>query len=128
MTKIHGNEGYIAVGASELKVDTWEFEDSAPASETTEIGDAWESVEGGAPKSKRGTLVYYLKDADAAQAAVVAGATVTLTLYEQGNDSGKPYYTGSAYVESVNKPHTKTEHVKHTVNWRSTGTWSEGTV
>ncbi|MBO6759277.1 MAG: hypothetical protein JJ902_23340 [Roseibium sp.] len=125
---IHGNKGYVTVGGTEIKLQSFSFDVTAPGSDATAIGDADEVIISGAPKSRSGTFVFHKKASDPGQAAVTEGATVTLALYSNGNASGAQYDTGDAYIETIGRAQNRTDIVEVTASWRGTGPWTQETV
>lgn len=128
MSKIHGNKGYVDIAGSELKVRQWSMDVTAPASDTTAMGDTSESKQGGAPIQRTLSFVFQLMDTDTAQAALTVGATVACGLYANGNGSGEDYHSGNAYVESISHPQNMNDMVEITANCIGTGDWTVETV
>lgn len=101
MARHKGNNGVVKLGASVLgEVVDWDIDESAENVDHSALNDDWDTGEVGS-KSWSGNLTLRFNDSDTAQAAIRAGSNLVLSLYTDGDASGKQFFSGSADVLTV---------------------------
>lgn len=99
-----GNEGLVRVGSNTVaEVTEFEFTQSVSPVDDTAMGDAWKShIPGSGIKEFSGSLTCHWDETDTnGQETLVVGASVTLNLHPEGNQTGDKYWTGTASITEV---------------------------
>lgn len=100
MAVSYGKGGLVKIGTDTVAhVQTWSVSQSAETGDTTSMGDDWTNHILGA-KSWEGSMDVLSDPDDPGQQALSIGASVTVSLYENGEDASKWYFTGLATVTS----------------------------
>ena len=112
-----GAFGKVLVGADVVgEMTAYEFDEQADIEETTVAGT--DEVRHSATVFRsNGSVDCYLDDSDVGQAAIGAGASVTLQMRPGGDGTGKPQRQVSAVISSVREPLNATEYNKVTFSW-----------
>ena len=97
-----GSEGKVFIGSNQVaEVKSWSLEIKSDTTDASIIGTEWRKNQA-TIKSWNASFDGFWDETDTdGQGALVAGATVTLNLYPEGDDSGDTYWSGDAIVESV---------------------------
>lgn len=127
-----GYEGLVRVGANTVaEVTEFEFTQSVSPVDDTSMGDLWKThIAGSGIKEWSGSLTCHWDETDTqGQEALVVGASVTLNLYPEGNQSTDKYYTGLATITEV-KITTKMDGdtIKRSFNFMGSGALTLSTV
>lgn len=129
MTVVHGNSGSVKVGSTAVaKVRSFSYTIEAPVSDSTAMGDEWETHLPGSPKSWSGSLTCRLVKGDAGQAALSAGASIDVELYSEGALSGDKYATGTVTVTRVGRTVDRGETVEVSFDFTGSGPLSESSI
>ena len=97
-----GSEGKVFVGSSQVaEVKSWSLEITSDTVDASIIGTEWRKNQ--APiKGRSGSFEGFRDETDTnGQGELTAGATVTLNLYPEGDDTGATYWSGDAIVTSI---------------------------
>ena len=93
-----GSEGTVKIGSDQLaEVRSYTIESSGETIEDTSMGDAARTYKAGLTTFTASFEVYF-DETDTAQGAVDAGASITFSVYPEGETAGDTYYTGSCIV------------------------------
>ena len=93
-----GSEGTVKIGSDQLaEVRSYTIESSGETIEDTTMGDAARTYKAGLTTFTASFEVYF-DETDTAQNAVDAGASITFSVYPEGETAGDTYYTGSGIV------------------------------
>ena len=125
----HGNDGIVKVGANAVaEIQSWSYEEKDVAVvEKTSMGDTAASYLPSGTKGGSGSVECLIDEADAnGQNSLTAGASVTLALYPEGDQSGDVEYTGTAIIETVARSGEKAG--INTVSFNFMGALTRGTV
>ncbi len=100
MATHHGKHGVVMEGAVPIaEVKKFSIKSSAKTAEDTAMGDDFEThIAGETIRNWSGSLGCNFDQANAGQAALVPGASVTLKLYPEGSAAGANYLTGLATI------------------------------
>lgn len=96
-----GQEGVIRIGATNLLAElrSWELQETADTIEDTVLSDLSRTYQTGL-KSWSGSATCFWDELDPAQISLTVGASITLNMYPEGNQTGDVFYTGAAIVTS----------------------------
>jgi hypothetical protein len=93
-----GSEGTVKIGSDTLgEIRSYTIESSGETIEDTTMGDAARTYKAGLTTFTASFEVYF-DETDTAQNAVDAGASITFSVYPEGETAGDTYYTGSGIV------------------------------
>lgn len=93
-----GSEGTVKIGSDTLgEIRSYTIESSGETIEDSTIGDAARTYKAGLTTFSA-TFEVYFDEGDTAQGAVDSGASVTFSVYPEGDGAGDTYYTGSGIV------------------------------
>ena len=93
-----GSEGTVKIGSDQLaEVRSYTIESSGETIENTTMGLSARTYVAGLTTFTASFEVYF-DEADTAQGAVDAGASITFSVYPEGETAGDTYYTGSGIV------------------------------
>jgi predicted secreted protein len=97
-----GSEGKVFIGSNQVaEVKSWSLEIKTDTTDASIIGTDWRKNQA-TIKSWSASFEGFWDETDTqGQGSLVAGTTVTLNLYPEGNDSGDTFWSGDAIVESV---------------------------
>jgi hypothetical protein len=104
MSVHHGNDGYVKVGSNAVaEVQKWTYsEKDISLQSKSSMGDTSESYLPSGCKGGEGSVECLLDEADTnGQNALTPGASVTLNLFPDGDQSGDTQYSGTAIIEAV---------------------------
>lgn len=129
MATHHGNEGVVKVGNNVVaEITQWSIEETAEIADDTAMGDAWGTHLAGV-KRWSGSLTCWWDETDTqGQGALTAGASVTLNLYPEGDDTGDAYFTGTATVTRVQRQASLTSIVTANIDVTGNGALTQSTV
>lgn len=124
-----GSEGIVRISANTIaEVRSWTLTNTADTIEDTTMGDSWRTHKS-VLSAWSGQVVCYWDETDTTgQGALTSGATVTLNLYPEGNQTGDTYYTGSVIVTSIERTASFDGMVEATFAFQGTGTLSSSTA
>ena len=124
-----GNEGTVKIGANVVaEVKSWQIREGAAIVDDSAMGDEWDSHIVGS-KNWSGSLSCGWDEADATgQGALVAGASVTLNVYAEGDASGDKYFTGTATVTEVSHEGGRNGQITASFSFTGNGALSRSTV
>lgn len=126
MAYMHGKDGTITVGGNALiGVTEWSYNETSTLHDTSDLGDANMTYTAG---QKDGTVNVsgLLDEADADQATIRAGASITFELQPEGTGIGDIEWSGSGVIESFEITGQKGDMVGFSVTAK--GVLTEGTV
>jgi len=124
-----GSEGKVFVGSSQVaEVKSWSLEITSDTVDASIIGTEWRKNQA-TIKSWSGSLDGFWDETDTTgQGELTAGATVTLNLYPEGDDTGALYWSGDAIVTSISYSASFDGLVEVTFSFTGNGALSEQTV
>lgn len=123
-----GNEGQIKIGSNfvaELRSAT--VTKHVGTVDDTVCGDAWETHQV-IQKSWSAAVECFWDEGDAAQSAMVVGASVVFGYMPEGSTSGDSYESGTATVESIDSKFTHNGLVEASIKLKGNGILTPGTV
>lgn len=101
-----GLEGTVKLGSNAVaEVREWEIQESAETADNTSLDNTtgWRTHKQ-TLKGWSGSLTCWWDETDTnGQVALTNGASVTLNLYPEGDDTGDTYYTGTATVTQITR-------------------------
>ena len=102
MARHSGKNGTVKVGANDVQaVRDWSLTVTMPIDDTTAMGDSWQTHVSGIP-GWTGTANVLFDPADTTgQQTLVAGASLALGLYSDGDAAGKTFFSGTATITEV---------------------------
>jgi len=93
-----GSEGTVKIGSDTLgEIRSYTIESSGETIEDSTMGDSARTYKAGLTTFTASFEVYF-DETDTAQNAVDAGASITFSVYPEGDGAGDTYYTGSGIV------------------------------
>ena len=93
-----GSEGTVKIGSDTLgEIRSYTIESTGETIEDSTMGDAARTYKAGLTTFTASFEVYF-DETDTAQNAVDAGASITFSVYPEGETAGDTYYTGSGIV------------------------------
>lgn len=93
-----GSEGTVKIGSDTLgEIRSYTIESTGETIEDSTMGDAARTYKAGLTTFTAAFEVYF-DETDTAQSAVDSGASVTFSVYPEGDTAGDTYYTGSGIV------------------------------
>jgi len=93
-----GSEGTVKIGSDTLgEIRSYTIESSGETIEDSKMGDSARTYKAGLTTFTASFEVYF-DETDTAQNAVDAGASITFSVYPEGDTAGDTYYTGSGIV------------------------------
>lgn len=93
-----GSEGTVKIGSDTLgEIRSYTIESSGETIEDSTMGDSARTYKAGLTTFSA-TFEVYFDETDTAQNAVDAGASITFSVYPEGDTAGDTYYTGSGIV------------------------------
>lgn len=124
-----GSEGKVFVGSSQVaEVKSWSLEITSDTVDASIIGTEWRKNQA-TIKSWSGSLDGFWDETDTTgQGELSAGATVTLNLYPEGDDTGATYWSGDAIVTSISYSASFDGLVEVTFSFTGNGALTEQTV
>lgn len=124
-----GSEGKVFVGSSQVaEVKSWSLEITSDTVDASIIGTEWRKNQA-TIKSWSGSLDGFWDETDTTgQGELTAGATVTLNLYPEGDDTGAIYWSGDAIVTSISYSASFDGLVEVTFSFTGNGALTEQTV
>lgn len=115
MAKTMGNSGVVKQGAYEVaEVTKFDLTETPVIVSDVAVGDTWATSTAGT-KSWSGSIECFYDVTDTTgQNALIAGNSVYLRLYPEGNELGKQFFYNSAIIGAVTKSVTKDTYVTAT--------------
>ena len=93
-----GSEGTVKIGSDTLgEIRSYTIESTGETIEDSTMGDSARTYKAGLTTFSASFEVYF-DETDTAQNAVDAGASITFSVYPEGDTAGDTYYTGSGIV------------------------------
>jgi len=93
-----GSEGTVKIGSDVLgSIRSYTIESTGETIENSTMGLSARTYVAGLT-TFTGSFEVYFDETDTAQSAVDAGASVTFSVYPEGDEAGDTYYTGSGIV------------------------------
>ena len=93
-----GSEGTVKIGSDVLgSIRSYTIESTGETIENSTMGLSARTYVAGLT-TFTGSFDVYFDETDTAQSAVDAGASVTFSVYPEGDEAGDTYYTGSGIV------------------------------
>lgn len=124
-----GSEGTVRVGANAVaEIRSYSIEQTADTLEDTSMGDAARTYLPSLTTFTGSLDVLWDETNTTGQGALTIGATVTLSLYPEGNTSGDTYYTGSAIVTGRTISASYDGLVEMSISVQGTGALTQTTV
>jgi len=128
MARYKGHEGAGKVGSDSIgEVEGFDLEHSVMELDANVQGSSWTDVEAG-QASMSGTINVLRDPADAGQAALVVGTSVTLSLYPEGETTSLTEITGDFLVTGRSYSSTVGDLVKDSLTIRNKGAITIGSV
>ena len=102
MATHHGSEGKVFIGKTQVaEVKSWSLEVTADVVDASTIGSSWRKNQS-TIKSWAGSLDSFWDEEDSeGQGALIAGKTVILNLYPEGDEEGNTYFTGNVIITAI---------------------------
>jgi predicted secreted protein len=124
-----GSEGKVFIGSNQVaEVKSWSLEVTSDTVDASIIGTSWRKNQA-TIKSWSGSFDAFWDETDTqGQGVLVAGSTVTLNLYPEGNASGAKYWSGDAIVTSISYSGAFDGIVEAGFSFTGTGALSNQTV
>lgn len=124
-----GSEGKVFVGSDQVaEVKSWSLEVTSDTTDASIIGTQWRKNQA-TIKGWSGSLDAFWDETDTmGQGALGAGATVTLNLYPEGDDTGDTFWTGSAIITSISYSASFDGLVEASFSFTGTDALTESTV
>jgi len=123
-----GSEGTVKIGSDQLaEVRSYTIESSGETIEDTTMGDSARTYKAGLTTFTASFEVFF-DETDTAQNAVDAGATITFSVYPEGDTAGDTYYTGSGIVTGRSITGSFDGMVEMALSVQGTGALTETTV
>ena len=124
-----GSEGTIKVGTNAVaELVSYTVNENIDLIETTNITDSARTYSTG-KTSWSGEVATNWDETDTnGQGALTIGASVALTFYPEGDDSGDTYYSGTALVTTLDKSADGEGLVTNTIGVTGTGALGTSTV
>lgn len=123
-----GSEGTVKVGSDVVaEIRSFSIEETGDTNETTTMGDTARTYVASL-SSFTGSLDVFWDETDTAQNALTIGATVTLSMYPEGDTSGDTYLTGTAIVTGRSVSSSFDGLVEMSISVQGTGALSTTTV
>jgi hypothetical protein len=97
-----GSEGKVFIADKQIaEVKSWSLEVTADTVDASTIGTEWRKNQA-TIKSWSGSFHAFWDEEDSnGQGKLIAGKTVTLNLYPEGNEEGSNYFTGNVIITSI---------------------------
>ena len=130
MTTYSGKDGQIKVNASVFgELRNYSYDANASMQDDSELSDTWDThIPGAFTANWTGKADAWFYDGDAAQAALVVGASVQMGFYPRGSGSGKPYHSGTASVTKITRTVGRTGPVEISFEFQGNGELAGATV
>jgi len=99
-----GIEGLVRVGTATIaEITEFEFTQSVAIIDDSAMGDSWKThIPGSGMREWSGSLTCHWDETDTnGQETLVVGASVTLNLHPEGNQTGDRFYSGLATITEV---------------------------
>lgn len=128
MATTHGNTGAVYSGANAVaEVTAWSYSETEDWADDTALGDTTRSRVASGIRDGSGSVTCHWDASDTTgQETLVPGDSVTLHLYPEGNSTSNTEYTGTAYIESVERSGDMSSIVSATFSF--TGVMAKATV
>lgn len=129
MANHKGSEGNVKIGANSIaEIRSYSLEEQSDTIEDTTLGDTARTYQAGLTQWS-GSLECFWDETDTnGQGAMTNGASVTLNLYPEGNDSGDTYKTGTAIISGIKIEAALDGMVEASFNFQGTAALTESTV
>lgn len=115
MAKVKGNDGVVMQGAYEVaEVTKFDITESPVIVSDIAIGDTWTTSTAGTKNWSGSVECFYDVTDTTGQNILIAGNSVNLRLFPEGNELGKKYYFNSAILGAVNKSVSKDVYITAT--------------
>ncbi len=124
-----GSEGKVLVGSDQVaEIKSWSLEITSDTVDASIIGTAWRKNQA-TIKGWSGSFDGFWDETDTnGQGALSAGATVTLNLHPEGDDSGDTFWSGDAIITSISYNASFDGIVEASFSFTGTGALTESTV
>ena len=123
-----GSEGTVKIGSDVLaEIRSYTIESSGETIEDTTMGDSARTYKAGLTTFTASFEVYF-DETDTAQNAVDAGASITFSVYPEGDAAGDTFYTGSGIVTGRSITASFDGMVEMSLSVQGTGALTETTV
>ena len=123
-----GSEGTVKIGSATLgEIRSYTIESSGETIEDTTMGDSARTYKAGLTTFSASFEVFF-DEQDGAQQAVESGATITFSVYPEGETAGDTYYTGSGIVTGRSITASFDGMVEMALSVQGTGALTETTV
>jgi len=128
MATHHGKEGVIKAGTDVIgEVSGFSLDTTADVVEDTSLSDTAKTYIAGRTGFS-GSVDMHYDEADTAQAALLAGTSISFVLLPEGNTTGDESFTGSGIVTSMTVAVALDGVVTRTVAFQGSGALTIGTV
>ena len=123
-----GSEGTVKIGSATLgEIRSYTIESTGETIEDTTMGDSARTYKAGLTTFSASFEVFF-DEQDGAQQAVESGATITFSVYPEGETAGDTYYTGSGIVTGRSITGAFDGMVEMALSVQGTGALTETTV
>jgi hypothetical protein len=128
MPVILGRGGKCKVGGVDVaEIMSWDFKETAEIKNFSAMGDTHQRA-AASLKSASGSIECMWDAADVGQDALTLGASVVLSLYPAGDDTGAEYYTVPCIISEIGRPVAMADEISLSFSWVSNGAWTVAAV
>lgn len=129
MAVIHGKKGVVMVGANTVaRVQSFNLNRAIGAQEVISMGDEWKDHETDYKDWNVSLTCLYDPADTTGQGALTIDSQISLKLYPEGTDTGKPEFSGTATILGSPISQTKESIVEISFEAKGKGALTEGTV
>jgi predicted secreted protein len=121
-----GSEGIVRIADKQIaEVKSWSLEEICDTVDSSTIGDQWRKSQA-TIKSWSGSIDAFWDEADIeGQGKLIIGGTIQLSLYPEGLDNEKKYFTGVAIVTGISRQASFDGLVESSFTFQGNGKLSE---
>lgn len=129
MATTKGSDGIVKVGSNTVaEVRSFSIEETADTLENTSMGDTARTFVPSLATFSGSVDVFWDETDTTGQGALTNGATATLQVYPEGDQSGDTYYSGSVIVTGITRTASFDGLVEASITFQGTGALTETTV
>ena len=123
-----GSEGTVKIGTDTVaEIKDWSITESGDTLEDTTMGDTSRTFQSSLT-TFTGSLSCFWDEDDTAQGNLIIGASVALNVYPEGAVNPDTFYSGTAFVTSIDRNAAFDGMVEATFGFQGTGVLTEGVV
>ena len=129
MGKHHGKSGTVKTGSHDIAhVTKFSVKENVPTTDSTEMGSAAEEHLTGIPNWSAQVDCWYDPADTTGQVSMEIGDSITLSLYTDGDATGKKYLTGTATITDIAIDSDMSSTVKQSFSCKGNGLLSRSTA